>query len=293
MPRQPQQQPPASAGTSSAPADDWASLSAAATRTIDALEDRARALRRQSQRIVAPKDASRAKQSLRESREADGDLVSGARETLRRLEAHVQTAPANAGVTAALGKAAVMALESFEAAQMGLVRRVQEVESAAGAASGAGRRGRNSGSRRSAAMASAPGAANATGDGDDDDEEGTALVPQSSGSASQQQQQREAFQIDVYDDIMRERSREVAEIAENIRDVHEIFQHISVLVREQGEEIEKIESNVDGTADEVTRGRIELERARQHQRDNSSVRCYVIALCFIIGFMFLVAVLYK
>lgn len=282
--------PAAAATATSGASDEWKSLAAAATRVITALENRAADLRKKSARIVAPKDASRAKDGLRSGRDGDSDTVAGAREILRRLEAHVQSHPHDAAVGAALGKAAVMALEAFEAAQMSVVRRISEVEQTASAAGRRAPVGSSSaaptGPRRHAAVAIADG-------GDDEDAtEASTLVP-SSGGGQQRQTHLEPFQVDVYDDIMRERSREVAELAENIRDIHEIFQHISIMVAEQGEQIDAIEDNVDNAASEVTRGRVELEKSRQLQSANRNIRCYVIGLIFVLGVLFLVAVLYK
>jgi uncharacterized coiled-coil protein SlyX len=265
-------------------ASDWKEVSEAATRTVDALESRAQELRRLCNRTVAGRDAAKAKQALREAREADGDLVAGAREVLQRLETHISAKPADAGIGAAIGKAAVMALEAFEAAQMALVRKIADVEAAAASSSSGGGRSRRGGGKGHRAAAGA--------DEDDDATEASTLVSRG-GSGGQQHQQQETFQVDVYDDIMRERSREVAEIAENIRHIHEIFEHISVMVAEQGEQVDQIETQVDHAADDVTRGRIELERAKQHQEANRNLRCYVFMLIFIMAALFLVGVLYK
>jgi hypothetical protein len=266
-------------------ASDWKEVSEAATRTVDALESRAQELRRLCNRTVAGRDAAKAKQALREAREADGDLVAGAREVLQRLETHISAKPADAGIGAAIGKAAVMALEAFEAAQMALVRKIADVEAAAASSSSGGGRSRRGGGKGHRAAAG--------GDEDEDATEASTLVSRGGSGPGQQHQQQETFQVDVYDDIMRERSREVAEIAENIRHIHEIFEHISVMVAEQGEQVDQIATQVDHAADDVRRGRIELEQAKQHQEANRNLRCYVFMLIFIMAALFLVGVLYK
>ncbi|KAG5473668.1 hypothetical protein LSCM1_04295 [Leishmania martiniquensis] len=92
--------------------------------------------------------------------------------------------------------------------------------------------------------------------------------------------QRALFERDLYEELMRERRRETGEIAENVRDIHEIFQHINCMVNEQGEQLEIVDSNL-SVAERATRNASQhLQRAQQYQTTSS--RNKALFICMII-----------
>ncbi|KPA80261.1 putative mitochondrial QA-SNARE protein [Leptomonas pyrrhocoris] len=81
--------------------------------------------------------------------------------------------------------------------------------------------------------------------------------------------QRVQFERDLYEELMLERQRETGEIADNVRDIHEIFQHINGMVNEQGEQLDVVDSNV-SAAERATRNASQhLRRAQQYQTTSS------------------------
>ncbi|KAG5490550.1 hypothetical protein JKF63_00670 [Porcisia hertigi] len=95
--------------------------------------------------------------------------------------------------------------------------------------------------------------------GDDDDENERQLL------LATEAPQRVQFERDLYDELMVERQRETNEIADNVRDIHEIFQHINGMVNDQGEQLEIVDNNL-STAERATRNASQhLRRAQQYQ----------------------------
>ncbi|KAG5497201.1 hypothetical protein JIQ42_03681 [Leishmania sp. Namibia] len=97
---------------------------------------------------------------------------------------------------------------------------------------------------------------------------------------SMEASQRGQFERDLYEELMRERQRETGEIAENVRDIHEIFQHINGMVNEQGEQLEIVENNL-SAAERATRNASQhLRRAQQYQTTSS--RNKILFICMVI-----------
>ncbi|AIN99957.1 Qa-SNARE protein, putative [Leishmania panamensis] len=92
--------------------------------------------------------------------------------------------------------------------------------------------------------------------------------------------QRVQFERDMYEELMLERQRETGEIADNVRDIHEIFQHISGMVNEQGEQLEVVDNNL-SAAERATRNASQhLRRAQQYQTTSS--RNKILFICMLI-----------
>lgn len=92
--------------------------------------------------------------------------------------------------------------------------------------------------------------------------------------------QRVQFERDMYEELMLERQRETGEIAENVRDIHEIFQHINGMVNEQGEQLEAVDNNL-SAAERATRNASQhLQRARQYQ--TTSARNKMLFVCMMV-----------
>lgn len=130
------------------------------------------------------------------------------------------------------------------------------------------------------------------GSEDDDADEGEGLLGNAGKSGRLQNQaqlhsQRDDFERTLHEEIMAERNREAKEIAENVKDIKEIFQHINELVGEQGVTLDEVEQNV-GRANVATRNGVNhLRQAQQHQDDS---RRNKMCLIFIMVIVFLVVI---
>ncbi|KAF6002274.1 hypothetical protein CCYA_CCYA11G3030 [Cyanidiococcus yangmingshanensis] len=78
------------------------------------------------------------------------------------------------------------------------------------------------------------------------------------------------------------RNREIAALEESIRELHQMFLDLSVLVESQGELIDQIESNVQSTRKSVKQGVKNLQRARGLQRCSHKLMWCIIILLIIL-----------
>lgn len=92
--------------------------------------------------------------------------------------------------------------------------------------------------------------------------------------------QRVQFERDLYEELMLERQRETGEIADNVRDIHDIFQHINGLVNEQGEQLDLVDNNISAAERATHNASQHLRRAQQYQTTSS--RNKLLFICMIV-----------
>ncbi|XP_042359608.1 syntaxin-11-like [Plectropomus leopardus] len=69
------------------------------------------------------------------------------------------------------------------------------------------------------------------------------------------------------------RHKELVELEVRLKEVHDLFLNMAMLVEEQGSMINNIEANVSGTEEYVERVNIEIKRALQYKRKNPFQQC--------------------
>lgn len=79
-----------------------------------------------------------------------------------------------------------------------------------------------------------------------------------------------------------DREREIIHLAQNINELASLFNELNVLVIEQGTVLDRIDYNVENTLTNVTRGRIELEKAEEMSKANWMLKTMLI-LFVVIG----------
>jgi hypothetical protein len=99
---------------------------------------------------------------------------------------------------------------------------------------------------------------------DEDDREGetTALM------SRDQEQGTVQLQEEVDLELIREREAAILQIESTMGDVNQIFKDLSLLVHEQGEMVDNIESHVEDAHVRVQQGNKQLVQARKHQVAN-------------------------
>ncbi|AAZ10588.1 syntaxin, putative [Trypanosoma equiperdum] len=128
-----------------------------------------------------------------------------------------------------------------------------------------------------------------TGDGsdvDDFDDEGESLLPRGATAGSAQ---RQAFEDDLHNEIMAERVRETSEIAESVRDINELFNHINSLVAEQGVGLEIIEENVTRSSAATRNAVGHLQQARDSQQRSGRDKMFIFLIVVLMIMLLLVA----
>ncbi|CAN4089647.1 unnamed protein product [Withania somnifera] len=88
----------------------------------------------------------------------------------------------------------------------------------------------------------------------------------------------------VMDTVMeiQERHDAVKEIARNLKELHQVFLDMAVLVESQGEQLDDIESQVNRANSFVRGGAQQLQVARKHQKNTRKWTCFAIILLLII-----------
>jgi len=81
--------------------------------------------------------------------------------------------------------------------------------------------------------------------------------------------------------IIREREQGIKEIEKTVKEVNEIFVDLSNLVVEQGEMIDNIESNVESSVVDTSKGVEELSQASKYQKSTRSKMC-ILALILVV-----------
>lgn len=83
--------------------------------------------------------------------------------------------------------------------------------------------------------------------------------------------------------IIEERDQEITSLVRDIGELNEMFQDVAVLVHDQGQMLDDIETNITHTADRVDAGHQELVRAHRHQRSAMNKKiCLVVIIVAIV-----------
>lgn len=95
--------------------------------------------------------------------------------------------------------------------------------------------------------------------------------------AQQQQQQLDAA-ISLRSETIAEREAGIAAVQQSVREVHEIFHDLALLVHEQGAQVDNIQTNVEAASQRVTRGVGELQTAAKSQKRYRRKLCTMLLL---------------
>ena len=79
------------------------------------------------------------------------------------------------------------------------------------------------------------------------------------------------------ENILREREVDINTLSQEVQEVSEIFQDLAVLVQDQGEHIDNIETNIIQTNNYIKRGERQIIKASRYQK--SSRKCICLGLC--------------
>ncbi|TDH00468.1 hypothetical protein EPR50_G00188620 [Perca flavescens] len=72
---------------------------------------------------------------------------------------------------------------------------------------------------------------------------------------------------------IKSRHKELMELEVRLKEVHELFLHMAVMVEEQGSMLDNIESNVCGTQECVEKINVDIKKALQYKRKNPFQQC--------------------
>ena len=73
-------------------------------------------------------------------------------------------------------------------------------------------------------------------------------------------------ETDIELKILRERNADIRKLEEGVIDNHALMLQVNLMVQEQGEQIDCIETNVHRAIDNTGKGVVSLEKAEEHHR---------------------------
>lgn len=79
-----------------------------------------------------------------------------------------------------------------------------------------------------------------------------------------------------------ERERDVKHIESQMIVVNEIYRDLSVIVSQQGQELNSIEANIDSTSEYVESGTQHINKAAKYQKSSRSYLCVLLMLLLVI-----------
>nr|XP_043634454.1 syntaxin-121 [Erigeron canadensis] len=96
----------------------------------------------------------------------------------------------------------------------------------------------------------------------------------------------------VMDTILeiQERHDAVKEIEKNLKELHQVFMDMAVLVESQGQQLDDIENQVNRASSFVSRGTTHLQVARKHQKNTRKWACFGILLVLVVIMIILLSI---
>lgn len=104
---------------------------------------------------------------------------------------------------------------------------------------------------------------------------------QRGGGYQQLQEQQEDDGLDVTEQLIRERNREIREIETAVVEVGQIFQDLAAMVNEQGVMVDNIEANISSSVAATDEGVRELESAEEYQI-KARKKCIIITIILVV-----------
>jgi t-SNARE complex subunit (syntaxin) len=114
------------------------------------------------------------------------------------------------------------------------------------------------------------------------------------GQQQSQEQLRLASQdeVDFQDSLIVEREAEIRNIEQGVTELNELFRDVAHIVGVQGEQLDRIDQNVDTTRTQVQGADTELRSAARYQKNARSKACILLLiLAVILTIVILAAVL--
>ncbi|RHY28124.1 hypothetical protein DYB32_006240 [Aphanomyces invadans] len=93
--------------------------------------------------------------------------------------------------------------------------------------------------------------------------------------------QAQLAEVELAEDLINERDREVQQIATSIQELATIFKELAVLVIDQGTILDRIDYNMEQVVERTQAGIVELEKAETIQKSGRPMKCIGILLALI------------
>ena len=287
------------------PSEDpaWSRMCDTLAQSLKSLDKQTSGIRRATEKIHTMTDVPKAKERMNQLIDSSRSDVAQIQETMSLVHKYIKLHPDQKPTAQRLNADAQSSIEDYQRAHHNFLTRMQAVERKA-AAKGSVlpddedepedadeddllvKKGRKGGSRagkppvkgKKGGRNSAQAFQRCDSKGGRSEEGDAGADPHSS---TQQQQVMENFDQQLHDELMHERRKEVEEIAENLADIRDIFRHIDLLVGEQGEKLDQMETNIDHANDKIEGGVSELDKARRLAGKNRARNCVFLGILLV------------
>lgn len=237
------------------------------TRSLQSLQKKIGVIRRSTKKLLTFADINKEREKIRETtRSANTEDVTAIQEALQMMERFMKIHPCYSMEGVKLMGEARQALNEYQTSCDAFYKQCMAVEEHS-------RNGRRQQQENRYALAN------------EDEEEDFDEEPNEAQSllGRQHASQRAQYEQELHNEIVAEVERETHEIAENLRDVNIIFNHITKLVEEQGGQLNEIDQNLSAAARSTRNGTEQLRRAEQHQNSSTRTKWMVIILLILIS----------
>ncbi|XP_015757764.1 PREDICTED: syntaxin-12-like [Acropora digitifera] len=107
-----------------------------------------------------------------------------------------------------------------------------------------------------------------------------------------QEQQQMDVQIDIDQNLIREREERLQQIEGDILDINEIFRDLANMVYDQGTLVDSIEANVDVTHGNLEGANVNLSKASSYQKKARTKMCILLIILLVVaGIIALIVIL--
>lgn len=234
----------------------WRRNSNLLTRSLQSLQKNTTVIRRSTKKLITVGDINKEREKVRETtRHANTEDVASIHEAVRQMEKFMQIHPCFSVEGVKLMGDAQKTLKEYQQTCDAFYNSCITIE-------------RKYSQRQSFLHTDQD-----NSDIEEETEESTSLLPHGT-----QQTQRHRYEQRLHDEIVADIERETSEIAENVRDVNVIFNHIAKLVMDQGLQIDEIDRNVETAAQATRSGNEQLRQAAEYDRKSTSWKWLIVGL---------------
>lgn len=105
---------------------------------------------------------------------------------------------------------------------------------------------------------------------------------------------QELQSVQLNQQLLEERQEEINKLAMGVEEISELFQDISILVSQQGDQIDNIEANIINSLTHIDKANVKLKKAEKYQSrfGNSCFYCISIITLIIIIIIIIVIIIF-
>ena len=97
----------------------------------------------------------------------------------------------------------------------------------------------------------------------------------------------------INNEILENREKQINNLHQGVQEISELFQDMSLLVTQQGQNLDNIQSNIESSVNYIESANFQLNKAKNYQYKKRSRFCCLFLLLFIIIVIILLIIIFK